>query len=197
MKLTRDFYQNPALQIAPLFLGKKLIHSTNQGPVEGIISDVEAYPAKIDQVSHGNKRTRRTEIMYGIGGFAYIYLIYGIHYQFAAVVNKKNIPEVVFIRAVIPTKGIKLMKNNYEKDIKNKLDLTKSPGNLCKSFSITSDLYGEDLTKDKLFIEDVGININEKFINTSERVGISKRLKGHTNKFRFYISPSSIKFLSF
>jgi len=148
VKLQRNFYLKPALDVAKDFLGKKLIYNSKKGIVSGMISDVEAYPAFIDDVSHGNKRTPRTEVLYREGGFAYVYLIYGIHHQFAVVVNNKEIPEVIFIRAVIPEKGIDIMKENYGKHVTKITDLTKSPGNLCKSFGITLDLYGEDLTGD-------------------------------------------------
>ena len=133
-KLPKSFYQRPALDIAKEFLGKFLVYNSPQGKLSGQIIDVEAYPAYSDNVSHGNKRTKRTEVMYKDGGYAYVYLIYGIYHQFAVVVNGKDLPEVVFIRAVTPTEGIEIMKGNYGRSIKKTTDLTKSPGNLCKSF---------------------------------------------------------------
>lgn len=185
MKIEKGFYLKPALSVAKEFLGKRLVHNSKKGIVSGIISDVEAYPAFTDDVSHGNKRTPRTDILYKDGGYAYVYLIYGMHHQFAIVVNKENIPDVVFIRAVIPEVGVELMKQNYGKTVKKIADLTKSPGNLCKSFGITLSLYGEDLTGDKLYLEDIGNTyIN---IKTTKRVGISNRLKGSKNTYRYFL----------
>ena len=100
MKLHKSFYLYPAVLSAKSFLGKYLIRSTPFGNLVSIITEVEAYPAFSDEVSHGNKHTKRTEIMYGEGGFVYVYLIYGIHYLFGAVVNKAGIPDMVLIRAV-------------------------------------------------------------------------------------------------
>lgn len=187
-KLTHSFYQKSAIELAPLFLGKFLVHNTPKGVISGMITDVEAYPANTDEVSHGNKRTKRIEILYGTGGFSYVYLIYGIHHQFAVVVNKKDIPEVVFIRAVKPEKGIDLMFNNFGKEVKNIKQLTHSPGNLCKSFSINLDYYGEDLTKDRLYIEDRGIKIPKDSILSSKRQGINPKRKGADSKIRYFVS---------
>ncbi|MBD3280697.1 DNA-3-methyladenine glycosylase [Candidatus Dojkabacteria bacterium] len=186
--LQKDFFQGSALEVAKDFLGKRLVHKTQKGRISGIITDIEAYPAKIDRVSHGNKKTKRTEVMYREGGYAYVYLIYGIHHQFAVVVNRKDIPEVVFIRAVKPVEGIGLMKRNFGKPVKNDKDLVKSPGNLCKSFGITIDLYGEPIPGKKLWLEDTGIQIATDKIKSSERVGINKKLEGSQAKYRYYVT---------
>ena len=185
-KLPHSFFLEATSTITPKFLGKFLVYNSPLGKVSGKIIDVEAYPAFSDDVSHGNKKTRRTEVMYQEGGYAYVYLIYGIHHQFAVVVNKKNIPEVVFIRAVIPAEGIDIMKQNFGRQVKNTKDLTKSPGNLCKSFGITINHYGADLTKDTIFIEDRGIVINPKDIYTDIRVGINNKLAGSQQKLRYF-----------
>jgi len=185
-KLSKSFYQRSAVETAPNFLGKYLVHKTVQGIISGMITDVEAYPAFIDKVSHGNKKTKRTEIMYRNGGYGYVYKIYGIHYQFAAVVNQKDIPEVIFIRAVKPEEGIDIMKNNFGKEV-NVTTLTKTPGNLCKSFGITKDLYGVDLTDDILWLEDRGVVVNEKDIMTDRRVGINGNLQGSEKQFRYFL----------
>jgi len=186
--LQKDFFQKPALEIATDFLGKTLVHITLDGRVSGIITDVEAYPAKIDEVSHGNKKTKRTEVMYREGGYAYVYLIYGIHHQFAVVVNKQDIPEVVFIRAVKPQEGIEIMEKNFSKPVKKNQDLTKSPGNLCKSFGITLDLYGEPIPGEKIWIEDTENSLDQKKIKAAERVGIRNELKGSNRKYRYFIN---------
>src|SRR5918996_3948999 len=76
--LGRDFYARAAIDCAPSFLGKALVHETPGGRVAGIISEVEAYPAYTDDVHHGNRRTTRTEVMWGPPGHAYVYVVYGV-----------------------------------------------------------------------------------------------------------------------
>ena len=185
-KLSKSFYQRSAVELAPRFLGKYLIHKTAKGIISGMITDVEAYPAFVDKVSHGNKKTKRTEVMYGSGGYGYVYKIYGIHHQFAVVVNRKDIPEVVFIRAVKPEEGINIMKKNFNKEV-GIATLTKSPGNLCKSFGITKDLYGIDLTGRILYVEDRGMHIGTKNIGMSSRIGIDRNLQGSEKRFRYFL----------
>lgn len=185
MKLNRSFYQGSAEAIAPRFLGKELVFRSSHGIIAGQIAEVEAYPAFTDKVSHGNKRTARTEVMYGPPGYLYIYLIYGLYYQSAIVVNKKEIPEVVFIRAVKPTQGLKLMQTNYGKKIDDVGLLTNSPGKLCKAFGIDLDLYGQDITKDLIYLEDKGVKINRSQIVNEARVGINKNLEGSSAKLRW------------
>lgn len=186
-KLPESFYQRSATESAKDFLGKYLVRVTPRGVIAGMIAEVEAYPAFLDEVSHGNKRTRRTEVMYKEGGFAYVYLIYGIHHQFAVVVNKKGIPDVVFIRAVCPEDGVDLMKEYFGRDVPTS-QLAKSPGNLCKSFNITSELYGADLTGNILYLEDRGVVFDDDKIKLSNRVGIDKKLMGSGDKLRFYLT---------
>ncbi len=152
-----------------------------------MITDVEAYPAFVDMVSHGNKKTKRTEVMYRNGGYGYVYKIYGIHYQFAVVVNQKDVPEVIFIRAVKPEERIDVMRKNFGKKVVDVAILTKSPGNLCKSFGITEILYGVDLTGDTLWLEDRGIVVDKKDIITDRRVGISRNLQGSEKEFRYFL----------
>ncbi|MDP2874439.1 MAG: DNA-3-methyladenine glycosylase [bacterium] len=185
-KLPKSFYQGSAVELAPKFLGKFLVHKTAQGVISGMITDVEAYPAFVDKVSHGNKRTKRTEVMYRNGGYGYVYKIYGIHYQFAVVVNQKDIPEVVFIRAVKPEEGIDIMRKNFGKEV-DAATLTKSPGNLCKSFGITENLYGADLTDDTLWLEDRNVVVDGKDIMTDRRVGVSRDLQGSEEQFRYFL----------
>ncbi len=190
-KLQRRFYLQPASQCTSDFLGKKLVFNSPQGRIAGIISDVEAYPAFVDEVHHGNKRTLRTEVMYRQGGFAYVYLIYGTWHQFAVVVNQEDIPDVVFIRGVIPTDGIHVMRTNFGRALPT-TELANSPGKLCKSFGITKDVYGVDLTGDRVWVEDVGIEIAPALVRRKKRVGINAKHQGADAELRFSVPPKAI-----
>lgn len=185
-RLPKSFYQKSAVELMPKFLGKYLVHKTPQGIISAMITDVEAYPAFTDEVSHGNKRTKRTEVMYRNGGYGYVYKIYGMHYQFAAVVNQKDMPEVVFIRAAKPEEGIEIMRKNFGREVGVET-LTKSPGNLCKSFGINKDFYGVDLTGEMLYLEDRGVIINKKDVGASQRIGIDKNIQGSEKQLRYFL----------
>ena len=181
------FYLRPAVDCAIDLLGKVLVRRTAGGRVAGVIRDVEAYQAFVDEVHHGNKRTARTAVMWEAGGVAYVYLVYGMWHQFAAVVNRADVPDVVFVRGVVPVEGVELMAAQWDK-ARAVSDLANSPGKLCKSFQITMDLYGADLTGDELFLEDWGISVDPADIHTTKRVGISRRLDGHDAALRHHLT---------
>src|SRR5256885_17156708 len=85
MKLSREFYtRSNVLEVARDLLGKKLVVANRNGTrVAGIIVETEAYRGPEDRASHayGGRRTNRTETMYGIGGTAYVYFVYGMYKQ--------------------------------------------------------------------------------------------------------------------
>lgn len=185
MKTTREFYNRSALNAAKDFLGKELVHDSPHGRLSLLITDVEAYPAFHDGVSHANKRTKRTEVIWGPPGYAYVYVIYGIHHQFSAVVNGEGIPEVVFIRGGVPLQGRELMIQNFGRSVKDLRQLTRSPGNLTKSMGITMEHYGVDLTGDVLYLQEGSLDLGQVEVVTSERVGINDNLDGSDLKYRY------------
>ena len=70
-----------AVTLAIALLGKRLLAETPSGTLGGIITETEAYCGVTDRASHayGGRRTARTETMYLPGGYAYVYLIYGLY----------------------------------------------------------------------------------------------------------------------
>src|SRR3954462_8060882 len=113
-RLPRDFSpRTNVLEVARDLLGKKLVVPAKNGArVAGIIVETEAYRGPEDRASHayGGRRTKRTETMYGIGGTAYVYFVYGMYYQFNVVSNIGDIPHAILIRAVEPFEGIEWMR---------------------------------------------------------------------------------------
>ncbi len=154
MKLPRGFYLRSGLEVAKDLIGKKLVHNSAAGLTAGIIVEVEAYMGKIDAAAHAYKgRTKRTEITFGEGGFAYIYLIYGKNICMNVVANVAEIPEAILIRALQPVAGINLMQERRQKN--NLRELCNGPSKLTQAMAITKNHYGVDLCGDKLFIETV------------------------------------------
>ena len=148
--LEREFYQRDANETAQDLLGKLLVHKTAEGIPGGVIVEVESYIGPDDKGSHAylNKRTERTEIQYGPGGFAYVYSIYGMHYCFNVVTNRTEKPEVVLVRAIEPIMGIELMQKRRKTD--NIRNLCNGPGKLCQAMTITKEQYGYDLCSSEL-----------------------------------------------
>lgn len=153
MKLQGDFYLQPTLKVAESLIGKFLVHKTSGKIYAAEIVETEAYAGFDDKASHASRgKTKRNEIMFGPGGFAYVYLIYGMYHCLNFVTEKEGYPAAVLIRG---------------------LDFSKAdgPGKLCREFVITKQNHnGLDLQKDILFVEDRGIK--PKKIVTGPRIGI-------------------------
>ena len=189
-KLSIDFYQRDnVLQIAKELLGKILVTKWDGIDTSGRIVEVEAYNGVNDKASHasGGRRTDRNEIMYDDGGFAYVYLCYGIHHLFNVVTNKKETPHAVLIRAIEPLKGIDVM---LERTGKEKLDntLTKGPGNVSKALGISFKQHsGHSLLSKDLFIAEDGFTFSKKEIMASPRIGVDYAGEDASLPYRFYI----------
>ena len=185
-KLKRDFYLREANLVAPNLLGKVLVHKSADGVTAGIIVEAEAYIGPDDKASHAylNKRTSRTMIQFGKGGYTYIYTIYGLHRCFNVVTNEENKPEVVLIRALEPIKGQELMRERRK--VQNVLELCNGPGKLCVAMGISNVNYGDDLCGNTLFIEDY-LEISPSDIVISPRVNIDYAKEYKDVYWRYYI----------
>jgi DNA-3-methyladenine glycosylase len=184
MKLEKDFYlQEDVVQLSKELLGKYLCTKIDGKLTSGIITETEAYAGEIDKASHAynNRRTNRTEIMFGEGGIAYVYLCYGIHHLFNVVTNYKNVPHAILIRAIKPDEGIKTMlerrnidptKENMESVKTGKKKIAGGPGTASQALGIKTKHSGIDLTGNVIWIEDRGIKINKKEIIAGPRVGV-------------------------
>ena len=188
-KLGSAFYQRKdVLKIAKELLGKILITNRKGIITSGRIVECEAYAGITDKASHasGGRRTARNEIMYGEGGFAYVYLCYGIHHLFNVVTGYRDVPHAVLIRALDPLEGIEemLLRTN-----KKKLDytLTRGPGNVSKALGISTKHTGLSLTGDKIFIVDDRGKYSKNEIAASPRIGVDYAGKDASLPYRFYV----------
>src|SRR5690242_2287584 len=168
-KLELEFYQRSnVLQIAKDLMGKVLVTNWKGIITSGRIVECEAYAGIIDKASHasGGRRTARNEIMYGEGGYAYVYLCYGIHHLFNVVTNSSEIPHAILIRALDPIDGAEKM---LQRTNKKQLDhtLTRGPGNVSKALGILTKHSGLSLLGDKIFIADDGGKYSKKEIASS------------------------------
>src|SRR5580693_5695987 len=140
------YHRNNVVTVARQLLGKILITELPTGRTSGRIVETEAYNGVVDRASHAwsGRRTARTEVMFGAGGTAYIYLIYGIHHLFNVVTNRKGIPHAVLVRALAPLEGIPVMLKRMGRE---RLDhsLTRGPGNVSKALGLRTRHTGLSL----------------------------------------------------
>lgn len=192
-RLNKDFYAKDAVTLAQDLIGKIVVRTTNQGEIQTKIVETEAYVGPEDKACHAynNRRTARTEVMYKPPGYAYIYLIYGMHYCFNIVAAERGKPEAVLIRAVEPVKGLDAIKKERQIGNRPKTELTNGPGKLTQALSISKELNGVSLvTSDKLFLVNHSNNLIKNKIKSAPRVNISYAEEYVEKPWRFYLQTS-------
>jgi DNA-3-methyladenine glycosylase len=128
--LSQLYFSRPTVQVARSLIGKYLVRSLDGREVAGRIIEVEAYVGSGDKACHASKgKTRRTEVMFGPSGKAYVYLIYGMYHCLNVVTERQEFPAAVLIRA-IEVDGV----------------LIDGPGRLCRALQIDRSLDRTDLT---------------------------------------------------
>lgn len=195
-KLPREFYtREDTLQIAGDLLGKLLVvPDGNRERVSGIIVETEAYLGVIDKAAHSynDRRTKRTETMYGIGGTAYIFFVYGMYFQFNVVAGEAETPHAILVRAIEPHENIELMRARRIAKSKDPLvkmpdkNLTSGPGKLCIALGIDKSFDREDLLGEKVWLEE-GKKIPKNQIVSGKRIGIDYAAEYAEKPWRFWV----------
>ena len=164
-RLGRDFFARPTLIVAQELLGKIMMFDT----FGGIITETEAYIGQDDPACHAARgKTPRNAVMFGPGGFSYVYFIYGMYHCLNFVTEEKGSPAAVLIR------GIQLINPSQ-------LSLD-GPGKLCRHLGITREHNGIDLvTHPSFFVKNTPFSPSFK---ATPRIGISK---GQEKLWRFIV----------
>jgi len=179
--LPASFYDRSTVLVARSLLGRYLVRETAGGRRAGRIIEVEAYVGPKDLACHASKgRTKRTDVMFGPPGRAYVYLVYGMYHCLNLVTEQPDYPAAVLIRAVEHESG-----------------LVDGPGRVCRLFEIDRTLNDHDLTiGNKLWIEDRGERIRRTRIGAFPRIGVDYAGPWASKPWRFRIltpSPRSRK----
>jgi DNA-3-methyladenine glycosylase len=188
MIIEKKFYlDDDVVQVAQNLIGKLLYTGINGTLTGGIIVETEAYRGATDRASHAypGKKTSRNRIMFEEGGKAYVYMIYGIHYLFNIVTNKAQMADAVLIRALEPVVGFETMKKRRDKSSYDRI--TSGPGSLSKALGIDLNLYGADLSGDKVWLEHPAETQYGIDIVKTTRIGIDYAGKDAELPWRFYI----------
>lgn len=185
-KLERNFYERETLDVARDLLGKYMVHETKDGKTVGKIVEVEAYVGSSDAACHAynGKYTNRTKVMFGKGGYAYIYLIYGIYYCMNVVTNQETYPEAVLIRALEPIEGLELMKKR--RTTESIFNVCSGPGKLCQAMGITKVQNEMDLCGESMYLLS-GERILPEQIAVTPRINIDYAKEAREYPWRFII----------
>ncbi len=192
-KIDKQFYiREDVVGIARNLIGKYLYTQFDGGITAGIITETEAYEGVTDRASHafGNRRTNRTEVMFAEGGLAYVYLCYGVHSLFNIVTNKKDTPHAVLIRGILPVEGLEIMRVRSGKSIIN-MSAGTGPGNVSKLLGIHFSQSGTDLSGNKIWLEDKGLNLEGDIIQGT-RIGVQYAGDDALLPYRFRVKEVKI-----
>jgi DNA-3-methyladenine glycosylase len=174
-RLSRPFFNRPTLTVARSLVGKYLVRENGKERIAGKIIEVEAYVGSQDKACHASKgRTARTEVMFGLPGVAYVYLVYGLHHLLNVVTERADFPAAVLIRA-IEVDG----------------ELIDGPGKICRELDIDRSLNRLDMTNGRyLWFEDRGATIHRKQIGAFPRIGVDYAGSWAKKPWRFRLIES-------
>lgn len=189
-RLERKFFLRDTQVVARQLLGKTLVRRINKTFLSCRIVEVESYVGHHDLASHAARgRTARTEIMFGLGGHAYVYFIYGMHWCLNVVTEKRDFPAAILIRAGEPLQGIEHMQQARGRE--KLVDLASGPGKLCQALSITGTLNSEDMVTSKtLFMTDNGFRVRKIDVVQSPRIGVAYAGEHALKPWRYFIKDS-------
>jgi DNA-3-methyladenine glycosylase len=130
-RLTQSFFERSVLEVAPDLIGATLLFAG----VGGKLVEVEAYH-QTDPAAHSFRgQTARNAVMFGPGGYAYVYRSYGIHWCLNFVCEPKGSASAVLIRALEPTVGLAAMRRR--RGVADDRLLCAGPGRVCQALGIT------------------------------------------------------------
>lgn len=174
--LKRSFYERSTLEVAPDLLGKSIVIQQKNATKKGIIVEVEAY-TNDDPAAHCYQgMTPRTKVMFGPGGYSYVYFIYGMYHCLNFVSEKESIPGAVLIRAV------EIPEEDFE--------VANGPGKLCRFFGLDKNFNNVDCcnSNSPIIVTDDNSYKKKGFsIVQTTRIGISK---AQDYRWRWYIKES-------
>ena len=172
-RLSRDYFTRNTVQVARGLLGTRLVRLEGYQRVGGLIVETEAYRGEEDQACHARAgRTKRTQVMYGQPGHAYVYFTYGKHWMLNIVTEAEGYPAAVLIRAILPDEGAALIaaRRNSQPPAR----WTDGPAKLCQALHIDGNQHGLDLCdpKSEILVEP-GIDVPDSDVAVSARVGLN------------------------
>ena len=165
--LPRAFFDRDPRVVAPALLGALLIHDDTAGR----IVETEAYLGSGDPAAHAYRgRTKRTEVLFGPAGYAYVYRTRQ-HSCLNVAVQEAGVPGCVLIRAVEPVAGIDTMRSRRGGVADARL--ADGPAKVCQAMAIDMRHYGVDLCAQGPMTLVAGDELDRAVV-TTPRIGISR-----------------------
>jgi DNA-3-methyladenine glycosylase len=132
-----QWFARSAPEVAPDLIGCILVRQLANGErLRGIIVETEAYGPD-DPACHAyRKHTPRNAVMFGVAGYSYVYLIYGMYHCFNVVTDQDGVASAVLIRAL----ALQNVGSEPALSPKAQARLAAGPGKLCRCLEIDRSL---------------------------------------------------------
>jgi DNA-3-methyladenine glycosylase len=187
----REFYSRGTVVVARELIGKLLVRVAEGKRIAGMIVEAEAYVGEADTACHASRgRTRRTEVMFGPPGRAYVYFTYGMHWMLNVVTEPEGTPCAVLIRALEPLLGIEEMRTR--RGGRPDRELTSGPARLCEALAIDGALNGADLVEGTELLLETYQEFTAGAVASGPRIGIDYAVsKDRRAAWRFWLKKSA------
>jgi DNA-3-methyladenine glycosylase len=166
-RLGAEFFARSVHEVARDLVGCRLFFAG----CGGTVVETESYE-RDDPACHAYVGlTRRTEVLFGPPGRAYVYLSYGIHSLLNAVAEPEGEAAAVLIRALEPSAGRELMRERRG-GVPDR-QLCSGPGKLTQALGIGLEQNGADLAANPFLLLPPAEDWAGDIV-TGPRVGITK-----------------------
>jgi DNA-3-methyladenine glycosylase len=166
-RLDSGFFTRSVHTVARELIGCRLIYAG----CGGTIVETESYE-RDDPACHAYVGlTKRTEVLFGPPGRAYVYLSYGIHSLLNFVAEPEGEAAAVLIRALEPAAGLEEMR--ARRGERPDVDLCSGPGKLTEALGIGLGANDADLARDPFLLLPPEGGWSGSVV-TGPRVGITK-----------------------
>lgn len=181
----RDLLARRADEVAAHLLGWRLAHTTPDGTVAVVLTEVEAYLGEDDPASHAHRGpTDRTLVMFGRAGHLYTYLSYGLHWCCNVVTGPDGHASAVLLRAGRLVEGEDLARRRRGERTRTAA-LARGPGCLGQALGLHRDHNGADLLAGGSIRLEPGDLPSGAEVAVGPRVGVST---AHDVPLRFWVA---------
>ncbi len=178
--LGAEFFARSVHAVARELIGCRLLYDGRGGT----IVETESYE-RDDPACHAYVGlTKRTEVLFGPPGRAYVYLSYGIHSLLNFVAEPEGEAAAVLIRALEPTSDLEAMR--VRRGERPDADLCSGPGKLTEALGIGLDANNADITAPPFVLQPRPPGWNGEIV-TGPRIGITKAVE---RPWRFCLAGS-------
>ncbi len=167
------FYDRPVLAVARDLLGCVVTH----GATSGVIVETEAYHDSEPACHAYVGLTRRTSVLFGPPGIAYVYRSYGIHAMLNAVCEPEGVGAAVLIRALEPLTGVAVMAARRGVEPARLRALCSGPGKLTQALGVELADNGLSLERGPVRIGGPPPGAAPVEFEIGRRIGITKAVE--------------------